>query len=89
VTEKANSKLPVWIACLIPPLFAIAATAVGAAIGGGIAKGIWELANLNHAPENAAGGLWGLLLGVPIGGIVGLIVATVVIVRWPDNPSSP
>lgn len=53
-----------------------------------VASGIWELANPGHAPENAAGGLWGLMLGAPLGGIIGIIAGIVLAMRrsrFPDN----
>lgn len=48
-------------------------TVLGGIIGMFVAIGIWEAANKGHAPENGAGGLWGFMLGAPVGGIVGFI----------------
>jgi hypothetical protein len=55
VTDKPKSRLPLWIACLLAPLFVLATTGVGAAIGFAIASIIWGLmVNPDPSPQNVA-----------------------------------
>ena len=63
-------------------LLVLALTAVGILLGFAVVWGVWELANPRHAPENFAGGMLGLLLGAPGGGIIGFIFGTVLATRW-------
>jgi multisubunit Na+/H+ antiporter MnhG subunit len=64
-------------------LLALVMMMAGAAFGLIATVGIWEMVNPNHAPETGAtGGMWGLMLGAPAGGAVGLAVGTILALRW-------
>jgi hypothetical protein len=76
MSDRPDKKWERWIGWVLAPLYVLATTAVGSAIGFAIASTIWELvANPNPAPENFANDLVALMAGAPVGGIVGVIVA--------------
>jgi len=73
--------------CTLSSLLIVASVPFGAAIGFVLTSGIWELANPNHAPWDAVGGLWGLLLGVPVGGDIGFTIALWYLFRLEQSSS--
>jgi hypothetical protein len=64
-------------------LLIVALTTLGVIIGYTVAWGLWEMSNPDHAPENFAGDMWGLMLGAPVGRAIGLLSGTSILaIRW-------
>jgi len=69
---------------MLKAIFAVSIlTILGAVFGMFIVSGIWRLANPDAINETTAiGGMWGLMLGSPLGGTCGLIIGIILAVRW-------
>jgi len=63
-------------------LFVLLVIPAGALIGDFVAQGIWNLANPLHLDNDIDGVYTGLLIGAPLGALVGLIAGVFVVARW-------
>ena len=63
-------------------LFVVLLIPVGAVIGDFVVQGIWNLANPRHLYSDIDGIYTGLLIGAPLGALIGLIASVFVVARW-------